>query len=105
MADILNPYSPKIRAKAEAMLRAGVPGGEISRQLGVARSTVSVWKKKTVPQNYVSSAQHDDRGEHLEAHRRDLDRNRRYWDARNVVLLGDPPLHRSALGRRMGLGQ
>lgn len=94
-----NPkHSSEDRLRALKMKRAGVAFKTIAAELDIPEKTIRGW----IHDNTVNApVLRDDRDIHEEHWRKDRLENARYWNDPNVVLLGDPPFHRSALAQKL----
>lgn len=99
-------YTTAQREKAIRLFKNGMSTTDIAQIVGAPRQTVAGWC-------YRESAREDARRRSVDgritpkfqaqvgAHLAEEERYAHFYDDPNVAILGDPPLHRSALGKKL----
>jgi len=106
----MSRHSPDTRKRAYRLFQEGMSTADIAQIVGVPRQTVTGWvysmsKEDAEPPKIgrprgPMSANHD-AAHIIERVQEENARYSRFYNDPNVALLGDPPLHRSALGQKL----
>ena len=107
----MNGYPHELRLKVKSLYEQGESPAHIAKTLGVPRTTINEWlyrkatrdrKGRKSPSrlaNVVKGPTVDQ--DKVEARLAEEERYAHFYNDPNVALLGDPPLHRSALGQKL----
>lgn len=104
----MSKYSSDTRKRAYRLFKQGMSTIDIAQVVGVPRQTVSGWvysmsKEDEEPPKHgrPRSSPNKDAAELLARQEAEHARYAHFYNDPNVAVLGDPPLHRSALGQKL----